>query len=360
MASKIDLEEWAKESTEPDPEYVKLLKNEVRSLNQRLNKRIAIEQLVVQAVKETFSSPPKFKFPKLPKTKKKGRVEIPALHISDTQIGKITDHYDTDIAKERIGKLSEKVAHIVDIHRSYADINEMRIWLGGDIVEGENIFPHQAHLIDSSVFDQAVKNAPRMLADLIVHQASRVDKVKVKCVVGNHGRPGGKYTPAHPRTNWDRVCYETLKLMLEPYRDRIEVCIAEPFWAVDYVWDWGNLIVHGDQISGGGGGFPSASTAKKAVHWARAHQIPAFDNLWFGHFHTYTSGTVNDIRFFANGTTESDNDFALEKMAAAGHPCQRLAFFDQDYGVICDYPVFLEKEGVIQPFKKRMAKAYEA
>ena len=48
--------------------------------------------------------------------------------------------------------------------------------------------------------------------------------------------------------------------------------------------------------------------------------------------------------FLANGTTESDNEYALEQLAAAGWPVQRLAFFSAHHGLISDNPVWLTSE----------------
>jgi hypothetical protein len=178
-------------------------------------------------------------------------------------------------------------------------------------------------------------------------------KVKVCCVAGNHGRNGPKGGRSNPKTNWDLVCYNVLKLMLmgvegtdhhKKISRRLEFEIAEDtFYVVDRVYDWGNLIVHGDQITGGFAGFPWYGAGKKAWGWIDAIPEP-WDYLWFGHFHTYASAVLNHRIFLANGTTESDNDYARARLAAAGLPCQRLVFFDKDHGLIADHQVFLTGE----------------
>jgi hypothetical protein len=51
--------------------------------------------------------------------------------------------------------------------------------------------------------------------------------------------------------------------------------------------------------------------------------------------------TLNHRTFLANGTFESDNEYAQEALAATGWPCQRLAFFNETKGLIADHQIFL-------------------
>jgi len=340
---------------------VKILQKENGNLRRKLATLRSGEGMIIEAVKDAWESPADMEFPKIPYVKNMGRglQEIACLHISDTQIGKITATYDTDVADRRLQLLARKAINLTRVRRNGSKIDEIRIYLGGDMIEGEDIFPHQAHLIDSSVFEQAVKNAPAMLARCILTLAGDFRKVKVVCVAGNHGRNGPKGTRAHPKTNWDTVAYEVMKLMLvgtpenpTPISKRLQVEIAPSFYYVDRVFDWGNLMVHGHQITGGFAGFPWYGTAKKAWGWIDSIPDP-WDYLWFGHFHTYASAVLNHRTFLCNGTTESDNVFAQAQLAAAGFPCQRLSYFDAEHGLIADNQIFLTDEGTRIPQRIR-------
>jgi hypothetical protein len=245
----------------------------------------------------------------------------------------------------------DKTIYIADLRRNIAAINELHVYLGGDVVEGEDIFPHQAHLIDSPLFDQACVNFPRIAGKALLLALDHFERVKVFTVPGNHGRNGPKNTRSHPRTNWDRVAYQVLKTALlgvdaQPRKElagRLEFHMSEEFWVVDRVFKWGNLLVHGHQIGGGFAGFPWYGTAKKAWGWIDAIEAK-WDNLFFGHFHTPAMATLGLRRFYANGTTESDNEFAKEQLAACGIPCQRLVFMDAKHGVVSDTLIFLDKQ----------------
>ncbi len=67
-----------------------------------------------------------------------------------------------------------------------------------------------------------------------------------------------------------------------------------------------------------------------------------WDYLWLGHFHTPASVVLNHREALATGSPESGNEYAAEQLAACGSPRQRLAFFDDDHGLIVDIPLYLD------------------
>ena len=340
----------------------KVLQDENRKLKNEIMKRRSGEDIIIRAVTNALTERPiSIKMPPMPpKDSESEDEEIAILHISDVHIGKITDSYSTAVADQRMVELMRKACRITDVRRNGANINEIRVYLGGDIIEGENIFPHQAHLIDQSVYDQAVLSAPVILIKCLLMLLEHFQKVKVLCVSGNHGRNGPKKgNRSHPRTNWDNISYITTKRIIRGLDGRdiaeeeeisysgvsdidnkLEFHISDKFYVTDRVFDWGNLVVHGHQITGGFAGFPWYGTAKKAWGWIDAIPEP-WDYLWFGHFHTFASATLNYRMFLANGSTESDNDFAQANLASAGYPCQRMCFCNNKNGLIADHQIFL-------------------
>lgn len=330
---------------------IRLLKKTVKNLKRKVDGLASNDELITEAVKQSYEEPADLHIPKMPdKSKSSKNQEIAVLHMCDLHIGKITSTFDSMVAEERLMLLAEKVKNITGVRKNSAKIEELRIYLGGDMIEGEDIFSHQAHIIDQSLFDQAVKNGPAMVANCIMALLDTFRKIKICTVPGNHGRNGPKGTRSHPRTNWDNVFYEVLKLHLlgptgnrKETKNRIEMEVSEDFYVVDTIYDWGNLIVHGHEIRGGFAGLPWYGVAKKA--WGWIDSIPhAWDYLWFGHFHTYASATLNHRIFLANGTIESDNEFAQQNLSAAGFPCQRLCFFDKKNGLISDNQVYLTQK----------------
>jgi len=280
--------------------------------------------------------------------------EIAVLHISDVQYGKVTESYSSDVARERLLQLAAHAMRIIDVRKRAAKITELRLYLGGDIIEGQTIFKGQAYRIDAPVYVQAIHGASASLAKVVLQLLQVVQRIQVFCVRGNHGRDDDG-SPG----NWDNVTYEMLKYRLLGGDDvpggstgRSEIArrlsfqdIGKTWYAVDRVYDWGNLIVHGDQFRGAflGNGFRT-----RASGWIDS--IPeAWDYLWFGHFHQHGAMVLNRRVLLANGTTESDNDYAQESFAATGDPTQRLAFFNRKYGIVADCPIYL---GMRHPNRK--------
>ena len=268
------------------------------------------------------------------------------LHLSDTQIGKRTKSFDSSVAAERVARFARKVRKIADNRRTGAKIEECVVFIGGDVVEGETIFPHQPWCVDEDLWGQAIRTAPKILSTFITTLAGVFRKVRVFSVPGNHGRSQPKNSGASPRTNFDMIATQITRLIVskELRDDRVEWDIDhDTFYRVADVLGHNLLLIHGDQISGGGGigGYPLTGLARKIAGWAGS--IPEeWEAIFLGHFHRPMSGVIQDKMFYANGTLESDNDFALEVIGEAGRPCQRVVFFDKEHGPISDSLIWLD------------------
>jgi len=367
-----EFDEWAEgqaeeEEEDPDGPAVELLQREIKALKRKLNRGEGVENLVQRCVAQHYRRPPELMMPPKPRSQGKGTEQIAIAHLSDTQMGKRTASYDSVVGAQRCHLFARRVVEITQVKRAGSTIKELRLYLGGDMVEGEyGNYPSQPYDIDSSVIEQAMRTCPDIFEGMIYYFLRYFDKVKVIGVPGNHGRGASRHQTRHNLTNWDRVCYLVLRDRIlgsdvkakekcdcgskkmwknccgKDMRNRVTFDIAEEFWCLDRVWDWGNLVVHGDQIRGWAG-IPYYGVQKKTHGWADA--MPKdWDNLLFGHFHTYAAGTINYRRWFCNGTTESANSYALEELASAGPPSQRLLFMTEKHGIISDHQIFLEDD----------------
>lgn len=346
---KKSIKDWAEDYSDKQHDIASLQKENAK-LRSDINKYRSGEQIIISAIKDLLRVPADTRYPKAPATsRKKATEEIAVLHLSDLHVGKITSSFGTAIAAKRMKVLTDKVIHVAETRRQSAKIEEIRVYLGGDIVEGDGaIFPKQAHLIDSSVLEQATIAAPKILFDCIIRLTEAFKNVTVKCVSGNHGRPGNKHSSDHPNTCWDRVAYKATKMMLlghandSPLADRLKFYENDDFYFVDELFGkWGNMVVHGHEIRGGFAGFPWYGTGRKAMGWKSSIK-EKWQYLYHGHFHTLASFTVNNgIMCFANGSLETDNEYALQNMAASGTPVQRLTFYSEENGMISDNPIYV-------------------
>lgn len=337
---------------ERDP-LIRRLRAEITKLTKRIEEHETDENIIVQKVLEAWDEPLQLDIPAPPKQSKKLPTEIPILHLSDVHIGKVTPTYNSAIAAERVALAITKTTEITEIRRSQARIDECRVYLGGDMIEGEVIFGHQAHTIDQHVFGQACKSGPEIFAAAILGLLGTFQRVHCVAVPGNHGRSGSRKSTSHPDTNWDSVLYRVTQEIVKRQAEaagrgnditwNVPSDRTESWYAVDRVFGWGNLLIHGHQIRGGFAGFPWYNANRRA--WGYIDAIEqSWNYLWMGHFHTMTMTHMNKRTLFANGSTESSNTHAKEEMAAMGYPAQRLVFCNEKYGVISDNPLYLSDE----------------
>jgi predicted phosphodiesterase len=276
-----------------------------------------------------------------------GPKQVAVLCAGDWQLGKITPSYNSEVCETRVMRMAEKAIELGMLHSKISPLEEIRLYLLGDMVEGEGIFPTQHYLIDGGLYRQVAVDGPRILSNLILELMKFYKKVNVIGVIGNHGNVKMRFGPAHPETNMDRMLYRIVadRFINEP---RVTFNIpdgndGERHWHyVDYIYDFGFLLMHGDQIRGGVTGFwPSAQ--RKALGWIDAIDDP-YDYLIFGHHHTPTRLTLGRRLAICNGSTESSNTYAQENLAAIGTPQQFMCFVTPKYGITSEYWLQLQEK----------------
>ena len=334
MAASKRLDKFLDETTAaPEaPPHLKVAQREIKDLKRKLALNESGADIIIQTVREIFGEePPEYEVPPCAKQGKKDSSEIAVLHLSDLQIGKTTTSYDTAVAHERLRLVGQKAVEIIGLRQKIARVDELHLLLGGDLIEGERIFATQAHEIDTPLIRQACIDAPNAILSVIRSLLPMVPKIHVHSVRGNHGRDDHESSPA---TNWDTVVGLVLEQMAKPCKGRVTFNIAIEDWKRTFTtYGWRHLLCHGHQIRGMLG-FPWYGFGKKTQGWYQT--VEPYDFVWTGHFHTAAAFVINNIMCLANGTTESDNAYAQEELAAGGHPCQRLAMFNESHGLIAD------------------------
>lgn len=286
---------------------------------------------LIEAVKQgardaavVLGNPPPVKPPKRDGRQK--QAEVALLHCSDWQIGKVTDSYNTEVACSRVDKLAEKVVRLAAIERADHPVNEAHVMLGGDMVEGVNIFPGQAFEVDASLFKQmfsAVGCIERLLRTLL----SDFERVHVWEEYGNHGRLGRKGD--HPADDSaDLLVYRLAREKLGA-DERLVWNESQGWHSIVEIGAYRALLVHGDEIKQFGGQTPAFGIARKVNAWATGVVEP-FTDAYLGHFHQPLVLPIahGRGRTFVNAALESDSVYAKEFMASSSVPAQRLNFID--------------------------------
>jgi len=309
-----------------------------------------LADMVYQAAKESAESldispvaSPKAQAKKHPTS------EYAQVLLSDLQLGKRTPTYNTKVCEQRVQLYGRKVRELTDIQRSNRPITEARVYMLGDMVEGEMIFPGQAHRIDSSLYRQVTVDGPRILIEFLRELLSHFEKVHVISVIGNHGRLGrrGDY---HPESNSDLMLYRVCKTVFEAMKEprltwAIPFSAGERSWyAVDVIGQHRYMLFHGDQMRGGGfAGLPMYGFTRAIAAWASGVIPKGFRYAMCGHWHSMWSMPINNRTLWVNGSTESDNTWLQEELKARSDPGQWLLFAHPKVGVTSEHRVQLLK-----------------
>lgn len=266
--------------------------------------------------------------------------------LADWQLGKVTPSYSSPVCEQRIERYGDRVVKLAEIQRRDHPVRELRVYCLGDLVEGELIFPGQAHRIDASLFQQVLIDGPRILGNFLRKMAANFERVHVVGVIGNHGRIGGTSARDYaPESNADSMLLEITRGIVQ---DEERITWAATFtpgerhwYAIDRIGEKGYFLFHGDQIGGGFAGYPWYGFGRAIMGW-RAGGVPEpFDYSLSGHFHTPVRLLAGQITHWGSGSPESDNTYASEVMKARGRPSQWLLFAHPEHGVTSEYEVHL-------------------
>ncbi len=317
------------------------LRRSQKSLARAKAKTEDLVAAVYQAAKDASLAQPPLPRIQVPTFKPgKGHPEVALLHTTDWQYGKLTDTYNMAKCEERIVLLAEKVALLTHIQRAEHPVKRISVLLGGDMMEGLNIFPGQAWEVDGFLFAQMF-GCVAIMRELFRNLLAQFEVVDVWEEWGNHGRIGRKGD--WPRSdNTDRMVYEIVRQSFanEP---RLIWHSHTSWYNMVEIGNYRAMLIHGDEIKSFGGNTPAFGILRKATAWSSG-VVENFKDVYMGHFHTPMSLTLpNGGTVFATGSTESDNAYAAEFVAARGKPSQRLHYIDPRKGrVTCEYKVYLD------------------
>lgn len=242
--------------------------------------------------------------------------------ISDIQIGACSTANGYDPIPE---KTIEKYINVLCINlielfsRRKLNIKNINIFLLGDIVDGELIYPRQRTINMGSQLKIAVKSMRQIIETIRPY----ADNIKVYTVAGNHGR----VTKLHNKSsNWDNIVYDSLELIYENDKD-VVIDSDRSFVKNTKIGKWTFLYTHGDIIRG-------MITRQKAINKSMgfSRRMP-HDAFLMGHFHTVMFMDYNRLPIVINGCMY---DSELIQNELAGWETKRMVVFKVGEG---NYPI---------------------
>lgn len=274
--------------------------------------------------------------------RRRTRAEAALMHLTDWQGGKATPSYGLDVMDERVDRFMQKALKITEIQRAHHPVRDAVLLFGGDLLEGVSIFPGQAWQVDSTLFTQVFRVASKV-EDVVRFALAHFEHVHVVFEPGNHGRLGNKNDGIPHGDNMDRIIGEIVRRSLDGQK-RLAWEARDHWFQQVEVGNYRAMLIHGDEVRGFGGNTPSYALVRKGNAWASGAAKFAFRDIYVGHYHQTMQLTLaNGGQLYMTGSTESDNAYAAEFVAATSVPSQRLHFVDPDEGrVTAQYVIWLD------------------
>lgn len=253
--------------------------------------------------------------------------------------------YDRTVATARLERWAKNVVTLSRHYLAGVTYDGAVVMLGGDTLSGiihEELKETNAATVFKGLLYWLEQEAAAI--DLL---AGEYQKVHVVAVPGNHGRMTRK--PRAKLRASDNLDWLLAELLAKEFRrdKRVTFQIPEAADAWFEVYGRGQLLTHGDQVTGGsgiGGIWPPIMrmrARKTQVHMATGKP---FETLWMGHWHQLiqTSGLV------VNGSTKGYDEYARLNNFAPEPPQQAMAVITPENGITWQAPVFCsdrKKEG---------------
>jgi len=269
----------------------------------------------------------KLREPKALKSKAK-REEHSILDISDIHLGMINEVFDSKTGKKEITynmnifekeleNLQESVFQIHEILQNAYSLKELTIFMLGDIVTNDRIFPEQTFEIEKVVGLQ-IWDGVSYLTKFINNLLKIYEKITVVGVVGNHGRSNPTHYNEPVENNFEYFLYKTLQKQFENSK-RVNIIVPETRRYIHDVLGWKHLIEHGDSMRGS-----SRNYIEKQIKDLKLN-VGGFDVLHFGHFHKLEELEISDsVIVKQNGCWIPKDNYGFNKFKNYSIPKQHF------------------------------------
>lgn len=242
------------------------------------------------------------------------------LNIGDLHWGSKTDYgYGIERAEKGIQSINQTALDLISYIDKECAVDECIIVLGGDIIDGDTIYPGQSAEIETPAFLQ-VKGVVNPLWDLaksIANSFPEIKQIRFECCHGNHGRSAPAKQQTARINNWDLVVYDALwrianTLHTENLYNNINVyySLSEMHTFMVKGWKW--LIKHTCAR------YLETKTGEADI--SKLQKRFGFDAATFFHWHRSAKLDIVTIPVFRNGSPVGPNEFS-DSHSMVSKPC---------------------------------------
>ena len=245
------------------------------------------------------------------------------------------NEYRLPIAKTRIEKFFSTIARLTEIERHGAKIDDLILWLGGDLMTG--MIHEELAESNSKTPTQVILWLQDRLADGLATLKPHFKRILLPTSYGNHGRTTIK--PRHATGAAHSYEWLLYRILEGRFADdqQIEFQIADSYFNFMTVFDRRLRFHHGDGLKyqGGIGGL-TIPTEKAIASWNKSPNRADLD--LFGHWHQFQQSRT----WLCNGSLIGYNAYALSVVKAAFEPPTQTYFLlDKKRGRTMTSPIYL-------------------
>ncbi len=219
--------------------------------------------------------------------------------LTDLHFGKHTDNFNMEVGRERLETMP---ARILEAGIVPEDIDEVVLLVGGDVVEGEDIYANQNGVLECPVIEQAKAVASALWKCGMNFKSTFKCKVRFETSPGNHGRMS---KTASTDSNWDNVVSIMLGLIADGVNDKdISVNVNFSFFKIFEVKGKRGMLYHyGTKHLG------TPATQVKFAGWVINDKI---DFIVHGHWHKWGVETYLGRPMISNGSLPGPDDLSRQ------------------------------------------------
>lgn len=254
----------------------------------------------------------------------------------DPEVVSNLNSFNLETCRKRVDRLFGKSVYLTQFANNICDIEDMVVWLGGDLIngyiheelqEGNFLGPAEACIFISELVSGGI--------DYILNSGC-VKRIHVVTSVGNHGRSTHRTRVSTGyRSSWEYLAYNNLQ---SAYRKTKEITwqIGKGYHSIVDIQGHRCRFHHGDSIKYNGGVGGITIPVNKAIAAWNVATPAKYD--FFGHYHQF----IDNWCWTCNGSLVGYDAYALSIKAAYQPPTQTFCVIDQERGKTMALPIFLE------------------
>ncbi len=266
--------------------------------------------------------------------------------IDRVQVGGVNE-FNRAIARKRVQTLIEKTISLTFSHMVKPSYPGIVVCLGGDFITGA--IHEELGATNDGTVQQAILDCEEALIWALTEIADRFGRVFVPAVVGNHARDTHKpraKNAVYQNYEWSMYC------RLERHfkgDKRIQFMIPGETDCLFTVCGHRYFLTHGDRlgVKGGDGMIGALGPITRGVIKVGRQQAQIgrdFDTMIICHWHTHIPRSEASA-VIVNGCLIGYNEYAnLGLRVPYSRPSQALWFTHPEYGVTCQWAIYLEKQ----------------